>query len=694
MSFAPLRPVSALGAALMFLAPSLAGARAGRPAGAVVRRAVTPEIALSFTTGDRNARFSAANLSPTWIDSRRLVFARPDRLHPEQFTIEVLDTVSGTSTPRGSGSDPLPSPDGKTLAFMQGKGTLRQIWLMAADGTNRRALTRNAHGLGGWAFNFAWSPDSRSIAYCDSRNLEMPADRRPDDAKKKGPPASTVVVYGSPRDAPPPSEIWLVDVARSAERKIAEYPTSLTALSWFPDGRRLLMYGFRQGSMYREAQDSSDVITIDTATGQRRDLVHAGGEEMYGAVSPNGSEVAFYYDRDDVRYPDLYEVALVPSAGGPVQSLTKKLATRGRPLWSPDGRGVYYTASAGAFRQVFSVSRTGEIRQVTSSPANRRNLTVSPDGRSLAWNEESVDGRKSLVVARSDGSEARQVLNLTPEFDDLVLGAGREVRWKSKDGLEIAGILVTPPDYVEGKAYPLFVEPHGGPVGGVSVGGQMMFAGPLERQIWAAKGIVVFAPDFRTSGVYGWDPILSGREKQDFMERDFDDIETGVDSLIAAGIADPKRMVVGGHSYGAVETEWIITHSHRYRAAVAYEGDGDWYRAYGDLYSVGGNTSLMWQFRGRPWEVPERYFQSSAMYQMKGATIPTLFIVGDGTEYGGSYPSAYEFMYSALKQQGVETEMLLYKKEGHVVSRPENVRDLTTRVLDWVERHLTGPGAR
>jgi dipeptidyl aminopeptidase/acylaminoacyl peptidase len=592
----------------------------------------------------------------------------------------------------GEGADPRPSPDGKTIAFMQGVGKERQIWLMAADGSNRRALTKNAHGLGGWAFNFAWSPDSKSIVYCDSRTFDF--EKKAEEPDKNAPPRTTAVVYGSPKDMPPPSEIWLVDAAGKSERKIVEYPTSLTALSWFPDNRHVLVYGFHQGSLYREAEDSSDVIQVDTVTGERRDLVHAGGEEMYGEASPDGSEVAFFYDRDDVRYPDLYEVAIVPSAGGPVKSLTRKLVTRGRPIWARDGRGIYYTAHAGAFRQVFYVSKAGEIRQLTSSAANRRNLTVSPDGRSLAWNEEGSDGRKKLVVAKADGSGTRDVLNLTPELDEFVLGRATEVRWKSTDGLEIAGILVTPPDYVQGKAYPLFVEPHGGPIGGLTVDGQMMFAGVLERQIWAAKGIVVFAPDFRTSGVYGWDQIVSGREKQDFMERDFDDIETGVDSLIRAGIADPKRMVVGGHSYGAVETEWIITHSHRYRAAIAYEGGGDWYRAYGDLYSVGGNTSLTWQFRGRPWEVPDRYFKSSALYQMKGATIPTLFIVGDGTEYGGSYPSEYEFMYSALKQQGVEAEMLLYKKEGHVVFKPENVRDLTARVVSWVERHLQDPAAR
>ena len=234
----------------------------------------------------------------------------------------------------------------------------------------------------------------------------------------------------------------------------------------------------------------------------------------------------------------------------------------------------------------------------------------------------------------------------------------------------------------------MVVELHGGPIGGESVTGQLICVGALERQIWAAKGYAVLAPDYRTSGVYSWDQILAGRDKQNFMEMDFADIDSGVNAMVKAGIADPDRIVVGGHSYGAVETEWIITHSHRYKAAVAYEGGPDWYRAYGDLYSVGGNTTLTWQFRGRPWEVPENYFKNSALYMVKGITIPTLFIVGDGADYGGSYASPYEYMYSALKQQGVETQMLRYKQEGHVVFKPENVRDLTTRIVAWVDGHL------
>jgi dipeptidyl aminopeptidase/acylaminoacyl peptidase len=577
---------------------------------------------------------------------------------------------------------------------MRGNGADRQIWLLRPDGSDARQLTRHAAGLGGWAFDFAWSPDSKRIAFLDAPDVfAEKAKRREEEEKREKEGKSSVVVYGSPKDRPPDSEIWLLDAATGAEKKLAAYPTSLAALSYFPDGRRLLVYGFRLGAFYREAKDASDVIVFDTETGTRRNIVQAGGEEMYGRVSPDGRRVAFYYDADDVRYPDLYSVALVSADGGEVRSLTPKLATGSRPVWSPDGRRIYYIARDGAFSQIFSVTPDAEIRQVTRAFANHRNVSLSPDGKLLAWFEEAANGKARVAFAPTAGGEEKTVANLTPQYDELALGEAKEVRWKSRDGLEVAGILVTPPDFAPGKKYPLVVDLHGGPVGGVGVGGSILCVGELERQIWAAKGYVVFAPDYRTSGVYGWDRILAGRKNQDFMERDFDDIDSGVDELVRRGIADPDRMVVGGHSYGAVETEWIITHSHRYLAAVAYEGDPDWYRAYGDMYSVGGNTTLAWQFNGRPWEVPENYFRNSALYQVKGVTIPTMFIVGDGTEYGGTYASAYEYMYSALKQQGVETQMLRYKQEGHVVFKPENVRDLTTRIVAWVDGHL-GAGAK
>ena len=654
---------------------------------------VTPEMVVAFQTGDLNAYFSTINVSPEWLpDSRRLVFSLPDPKTPGRFGIESFDTATGRTTPIGEGSDPRPSPDGKAIAFMRGMGEQRQIWVMDSDGRNPRPLTHYAGGLGGWAFNYVWSPDAGRLAFSYAPDIAATKARKEKAGVKDGKseePKSSVVVYGSAADLPLDSEIWTVDVASGEQKKIGSYQAQLFELSWFPDGKRLLVYGFRHGTSYRESKDASDVIVIDAASGARKNLVSAGGEGLVGRVSPDGRRVAFFYDADDVRYPDMYTVAVVPSEGGAVRSLTPKLVSSGRPIWSPDGRTIYYIAHAGAFTQIFAISPDGGApKAITTSAATHRNATLSPNGKRLAWYEEAANGKARVVFAGVDGSDPRTVANLTPQYDGLRLGDAKEVRWKSSDGLEIAGILVLPPGAAPGRLVPMVVELHGGPIGGESVTGQLICVGALERQIWAAKGYAVFAPDYRTSGVYGWDQILAGREKQNFMELDFADIESGVDAMVKAGVADPDRIVVGGHSYGAVETEWIITHSHRYKAAVAYEGGPDWYRAYGDLYSVGGNTTLTWQFRGRPWEVPENYFKNSALYMATGVTIPTLFIVGDGVDYGGSYASPYEYMYSALKQQGVETQMLRYKQEGHVVFKPENVRDLTTRIVTWVDGHL------
>ncbi len=652
-------------------------------ASATSRKPVTPDVALSYYLGTLNGRVSAY-VAPSWmIDSRTVVFSTPDPDHPETTWVESVDVSTGRRQHVAEGSDPQCSPDGRLIAFLSGRGKDSQIWVMSSDDRSRRQLTHHSDGLGGWGLFFAWSPDSRQIAYCYTPNAFEPHELQ-DTA------GSSVVVYGSQKDAPPPSEVMLLNVTTGAERKLTTFAGYLSALTWFPNGEHLLVYAFRQGTSYRERGDISELRVISVADGLARTLARGGGEEMHGSTSPDGKQVAFYYDADDVRYPDMYEISLVPAMGGPIRRLTSKLFAQGRsgPQWAPDGSGVYYVTQGGAFNQIFFVTIAGEVRQLTSSAAEHRNLSVSPAGHLLCWQEQDVQGRRRLVVARADGREERTLIDFTPAFDGLALSNGREVRWNSSDGVEIAGILVEPVGYVPGKAYPLVVELHGGPIQGLSVDGQMMCIGPLERQVWAAKGYAVFAPDYRSSGAYGWQHIVTGREKQDFMDRDLDDIMSGVDHLIQLGIADPNRMVVGGHSYGGVLTNWVITHTNRFRGAVSYEGDSDWYVTYGSEYGVGGNTSVEWQLKGRPWEVPENYFRSSSLYQMKGVKTPTLFIVGDGTTYGGSYPAEYEFMYTALKQQGVDSGMLLYKTEGHVVSRPVNVRDLTARVVAWVDDHL------
>src|SRR5262249_25078790 len=148
-----------------------------------------PELVVGFQTGDLNAYFSATNVSPEWTpDSRRLVFSRPDPATPGQFWIESFDTQTGRTTRLGEGSDPRPSPDGQAIAFMSGKAEARQIWLMSPDGKNRRQLTHYDGGLGGWAFNIAWSPDGGRIAFSYAPDIAATKARKEKTGVQDGKP--------------------------------------------------------------------------------------------------------------------------------------------------------------------------------------------------------------------------------------------------------------------------------------------------------------------------------------------------------------------------------------------------------------------------------------------------------------------------------------------------------------------------
>jgi len=196
---------------------------------------------------------------------------------------------------------------------------------------------------------------------------------------------------------------------------------------------------------------------------------------------------------------------------------------------------------------------------------------------------------------------------------------------------------------------------------------------------------VVLVPDYRSSGDYGWQPLLDMQKTQTWLARDCDDVLAGVDYAVQRGLADPQRLALFGHSAGAYRTNWIITHDHRFTVAVSKEGWGDEYLEYGE--SLSGNRIVEWAYQGKPWEAPENYFKDSPVYHVRGATIPTMFISGEPTK-GGLALYSNQFLYTALKQQGVETAFIRYPDEGHNITRPENRRDVIRRILAWVDKFV------
>jgi dipeptidyl aminopeptidase/acylaminoacyl peptidase len=500
--------------------------------------------------------------------------------------------------------------------------------------------------------------------------------------------APAVIVRGGPGDVPPDTQVWVADVPSGHARQVHAGPYQINTLKWHPAGSQLVIAAYNYLE-YGDDESYGEVKSIAVESGEARTLVRDHGVQLLRPVpSPDGAHVAFTSFPENIPYPEFWHIAVVPANGGPVRHLTKDTFVDSAPVWAPDGSAIYFRAKIGAFTQICRVTLDGVMQQITTGPRSSSSPAISPDGRHLVWGTRDASGASDLRIARSDGSDERILEHPAPGLARLQLGAAEEFRWESRDGLQIAGFLVKPPNFRKDKRYPLLVDLHGGPVGGASLSGSLLISSPLEYHMWAARGFVVFAPDYRSSAVYGWDQILKARGAQDANERDFDDIMSGVDRLIALGLVDADRMAIVGHSYGAYLTNWVITQTTRFRAAVSYEGYADNYYVYGTQFTTGGNRVQEWLFKGKPWEVPENYRRSSPSEYVARIRTPTLFISGQSADAGGMALFHNEFMYTALRQQKIPARLLVYPGEGHVVRTPANMASLLHESIAWIETHL------
>lgn len=258
---------------------------------------------------------------------------------------------------------------------------------------------------------------------------------------------------------------------------------------------------------------------------------------------------------------------------------------------------------------------------------------------------------------------------------DVALGTQKAVTWKSADGLEIEGILTTPPAEAGAKApYKLVVHPHGGPHSRSTIGFD------FTVQLFAANGYAVFQPNFRGSS--GYNQTFIDADRNDFGGGDMRDILSGVDKLIADGIADKDRLFVYGISYGGYMTTWLVGQTDRFRAAVAQNAVTDLTMMW-SLSDIPSWTE--WEFGGRPWEVPEKMRKHSPLTYADKVKTPTL-ILHSAADRRCPLPMGRAY-YQALKARGVSTGLVVYPNEGHGIRQPKHREDVLQRVLDWFAHH-------
>lgn len=405
------------------------------------------------------------------------------------------------------------------------------------------------------------------------------------------------------------------------------------------------------------------------------------GSDARPAWSPDGKWIAYVTQLD----PKLLEystkhVAVSPATGGDAKVLTKAFDRMASdPQFSPDGKSIYFIADDEGTQNLCQVPVAGG--DVTRPIGGRLMLyayTMAKNG-AVAALITTPDRPQEVFFLGADGGEPKRITQTNDALmAQLKLTTPEYVKFKSKDGTTVGGFLYKPLDYVPGKKYPAILRPHGGPVWSYYAEFTHL------AQLFAANGYVVLYPNPRGSTGRGQD--YAKAIFADWGNKDFQDDMAMVDYAIAQGIADPDKLGVGGWSYGGISTDFIITQTTRFKAAISGAGSTKFDSLYGhDQYILDYETEL-----GRPWEKRAVWDHVSMYWKVANVTTPTLFMGGD-VDWNVPILGG-EQMYQSLKSLGKETELVVYPGEYHEFKTPTHIKDRMERYLAWYAHYVKADG--
>jgi dipeptidyl aminopeptidase/acylaminoacyl peptidase len=569
-----------------------------------------------------------------------------------------------TNEPR-TASSPRWSADGR-IAFLSDRGPdgTSQVYLLSLEGARQPdKLTSAKTGVD----DFEWSPDGRRLAFTTRDPLTPEEEKRQaegDDAIE----VDRGLEY---------TRLWIVDVAKKASTLITRHDAEVEEFAWSPDGDEIaLVVAPAPGP---EAGGSLSLQIVEANSGTVRRRVDA-RVSFPGALrwSPDGKWLTFFECSPGRPFGTWLSVVAARGEGKPHPLLGDEALSVLRVEWMPDSAAVMVQTMEATGQHISTVDVVKGTRQKSLAVTGSQwNFGFSTNGRTTAYLSESATSPAD-VWAAVDGGEGRRLTSLNPQTASWQLGTVSTVEWKnSEDGLIRRGVLVRPPGFRADRRYPMIVNCHPGDTAWWTGWQGTWWA---WGQLLASHGYVVFLPNTRGVTGEGW---RLHEAIGDWGGMSFQDLMDGVDALVARGTADPDRLGIGGFSNGGFMTEWAITHTRRFKAAVAEAGHSDFFSLYGTSYM---RASLLVTFVKSPYEDRTVYDAHSPITFVRNCRTPTLVLHG-ALDRGVPVTQGYEFS-TALKALGVETEMVVYPREGHGIRERAHQIDIQRRVVAWFDRFL------
>jgi dipeptidyl aminopeptidase/acylaminoacyl peptidase len=661
------------------------------------------------------AEYSSARLSPDGT-AAVIVVGEPDwmanRFREDLWLWRASTGKTEPLTSSGHDSGPDWSPDGHFIAFTSDRplpdekpsdnkdskdskdDSPSRLWIISAHGGGARPLYLTKDDV----HSFAWAPDGSAIYLA----IQQPLSKDETDAKEHD--WKDVTRYRTGDRGDLLLRIPIPALPASAPKPNAAPPTPAASQQPLPEGATII------------ARSPLAIESIEV-------------DRHSGTVAFVTGPISHRLER-----PEDTEIYTVAANGGPVTQLTHNQGLENNLRWSPDGERLYFTvqAAAGSVKgpyhdvqgRLYSISaRGGEPQRLGRDfDGNWQDYTILSDGTLLAAgtkgtstqvyrikgeNAEKLSGIAGtyggldaaahgdalllthsairepqevyLVPSASHLDQAKPLTRFNAHYLDYAQSDWRPYTWKSEDGTTIEGVLIYPPGQRDTKHLPMLTLIHGGPA---DADGDRFGADWYDwATMAAAQGWLVFRPNYRGSAGYG-DAFME-QITPHIVSVPGKDILSGVDALVADGTADPTHLVIGGYSYGGYMTNWLITQTTRFRAAVtgagAVEHAANW-----------GNDDLTFDdaayLGGRPWENPQRYQSEAALFQMNKVTTPTHMIAGDADIRVAFLEDV--LLEHALESLNIPHALLTFPGEGHSLSKnPWHGYIAVREELKWINKY-------